>query len=361
MLKQKPSIVIIDDSRLKRMFLIDTLKGNFSIHAFESGAAAMPHLAGLQPQCILLDIEMPVENGFQVLEKIKADPELATIPVIFITSSSDKDLERRGLENGAVDFVGNQLSPEVIHSRVSHHVELYGYRCHLEEKVRENMQTIQELQDAIMVALSDLVECRDSNTAGHAQRTYDYVERLIQQMLEDGSYKDELNQNYVRDIIRASPLHDIGKVGVADAILNKPGRLNEEEFAIMKRHTVFGATAIHRAMRGLHDRSFLSVLRDISFSHHEKWDGTGYPLGLQGTSIPLCGRIMAIPDVYDALVSRRPYKEPMPHTKAVQIIAEGSGTHFDPLVCEAFLRCQADFETISHRHREKTSISQEVE
>lgn len=344
-------IAIIDDNRMKRQFLAGLLEDAFSIHAYGSGEAALKEITHLDLQCILLDIDMPGEDGFQVIRRIKAIPAIADVPVIFVTSLSDKDIERRGLESGAVDFVGNQFAPEIIRARVLHHVDLYGYRCRLEERVRENTKTIFELQDAIMVALSDLVECRDENTAGHAQRTRAYVERLIRQLREDGNFHEELTDGFVRDMIRASPLHDIGKIGVRDAILNKPGRLSKEEFEEIKRHTIFGASAISRAMQTVHDGSFLQVLRDMTFSHHERWDGTGYPLGLDGERIPLVGRIMAIADVYDALISRRPYKDPMSHEQAVGIIRDGIGSHFDPVVGAAFLACEEDFHSIALTHR----------
>ena len=344
-------IAIIDDNRMKRLFLAGLLEDAFSIHAYGSGEEALKEIPHLDLQCILLDIDMPGEDGFQVIRRIKDIPAIADVPVIFVTSLTDQAIERRGLESGAVDFVGNQFSPEIIRARVLHHVDLYGYRCRLEERVRENTKTIFELQDAIMVALSDLVECRDENTAGHAQRTRAYVERLIQQLREAGCFQEELTDGFVRDVIRASPLHDIGKIGVRDAILNKPGRLSKEEFEEIKRHTIFGASAISRAMQTVHDGSFLQVLRDMTFSHHERWDGTGYPLGLDGERIPLVGRIMAIADVYDALISRRPYKDPMSHEQAVGIIREGIGSHFDPVVGAAFLACEADFHSIAQTHR----------
>lgn len=343
-------IAIIDDSKLKRDYLQRILSEEFHIHGYESGAAALPELPSLDIQCILLDVEMPEEDGFTVIRKIKATPALRDIPVIFVTSLSDWELETRGLRSGAVDFLGNQFSPEIIRSRVRNHVDLFEYKQNLEQRVQEKTQTIFELQDAIMVALSDLVECRDENTAGHAQRTRGYVECLIKTLLKRGDYTDELTEEFVRDLVRAAPLHDIGKIGIRDAVLNKPGRLSSEEFEEMKRHTVFGATAILRAMKTLHQASFLCILRDISLSHHEKWDGSGYPLGLDGTRIPLCGRIMAIADVYDALVSKRPYKDPMPHEKAVSIILEGKGSHFDPLVADAFEDCQEEFRTIALQH-----------
>lgn len=343
-------IAIIDDSKLKRDYLRRILAEEFRVYEYESGAAALPELPFLDIQCILLDVEMPEEDGFAVIKRIKASPSLRDIPVIFVTSLSDWELETRGLSSGAVDFLGNQFSPEIIRSRVRNHVDLFDYKQKLEQRVREKTQTIFELQDAIMVALSDLVECRDENTAGHAQRTRGYVECLIRALQKRGDYADELTEDFVRDLIRAAPLHDIGKIGIRDAVLNKPGRLSPEEFEEMKKHTVFGATAILRAMKILHQASFLCILRDISLSHHEKWDGSGYPLGLDGIRIPLCGRIMAIADVYDALVSKRPYKEPMPHEKAAGIILEGKGRHFDPLVTDAFDACQEEFRAIAMQH-----------
>lgn len=344
-------IAIIDDNRMKRQYLAEILKSVFIAHIYGSGEEALREIPRLPLQCILLDIDMPGENGFQVIRRIKQNPATADVPVIFVTSLTDHDIERQGLESGAVDFVGNQFSPEIIRARVLHHADLYTYRCHLEERVREKTNTIYELQDAIMMALSDLVELRDENTAGHAQRTRAYVKRLIEQLQADGRYAEELTDSFVRDMVRAAPLHDIGKIGVADAILNKPGRLSADEFEDIKRHTVFGASAITRAMQTVHDGSFLRVLRDMTFSHHERWDGKGYPLGLDNTRIPLAGRIMAVADVYDALISRRPYKEAMSHEKAVSIIRDGIGSQFDPVVGAAFLACQADFHDIARRQQ----------
>lgn len=346
-----PSIVIIDDSKLKQLFLTDVLRSDFTVFAFSSENEAVARLGDIRPQCILTDTERPGEDGFATLRHLKENPQTAGVPVILITSSEDGDTERRALEEGVVDFVGNKFAPAIIRNRVRNQVELYGYRCRLEERVEEKTRGIQELQDAIMMVLSDLVECRDTMTSGHAVRTRSYVERLIRQLQEDGSYAEALTQAMVRDIIRAAPLHDIGKVGIRDAVLNKPGRLTPEEFEDMKRHTVLGAQAIKHAMETVHDNTFLTVLRDITFSHHERWDGTGYPLGLRGATIPLPGRIMAIPDVYDALVSERPYKKPYPHARAVDIIREGVGSHFDPRIGAAFLACEQDFARIAQTQR----------
>ncbi len=347
----RPPVVIIDDSNLKQVFLTDVLKNDFTVFAFSSEQDALPHLEEIRPKCFLVDMERPGEDGFETIRHIKAMPVVAKVPIILITSTTDPDTESRVLSSGGVDFVGNRFSPEIILNRVKIHVELYGYRCELEDRVREETHKVIELQDAIMLVLSDLVECRDSMTSGHAIRTRDYVDCLIKQLLADGRYADQLPPSVVRDTVRAAPLHDIGKVGIPDAILNKPGRLTENEFKAMKRHTIFGASAILHAMKTLQDNTFLRVLRDMAFSHHEHWDGSGYPLGLAGESIPLCGRIMAIPDVYDALISERPYKPSISHEEAVEIITQGIGTHFDPVVGEAFIACEKDFRNISERLR----------
>ncbi|MBO4313050.1 MAG: response regulator [Desulfovibrio sp.] len=347
----RPPIVVIDDSHLKQLFLTEVLKNDFTVFAFSSEHDALPRLDEIRPKCFLVDMERPGEDGFETIRHIKEMPVVAKVPIILITSTNDPETESRVLASGGVDFVGNRFSPEIIRNRVKIHVELYGYRCELEERVREETHKVIELQDAIMLVLSDLVECRDSMTSGHAIRTRDYADCLIRQLLADGRYAEELPPGVVRDIVRAAPLHDIGKVGIPDAILNKPGRLTDNEFNEMKRHTIFGASAILHAMKTLQDNTFLLVLRDMAFSHHEHWDGSGYPLGLAGDRIPLCGRIMAIPDVYDALISERPYKGSIPHEKAVEIIRQGIGTHFDPVIGEAFIACEKDFRKISERLR----------
>ena len=341
------TVVIIDDNRLKRQFLADILKNDFSVHVFPSEKEALPALPGLKPQCILLDMERPGEDCFQTIRNIRKNPVLAGVPLVFITSIADNEAERLVLENGGADYLGNRFSPGIIRTRVKNLAELYGYRCDLERQVEKKTQSVLQLQDAIILVLSDLVECRDEKTSGHAQRTRDYVARLIDQLLADGIYTEDLTPEFIRDIIRAAPLHDIGKIGIRDLVLNKPSKLTPEEFEEIKRHTIVGGSAIEHAMKGVHDNSFLRVLRNMAFTHHERWDGTGYPLGLCGASIPLCGRIMAIPDVYDALVSERPYKTPLRHEDAVELIREGVGKHFDPLVGRAFLACEQDFEKIS--------------
>ncbi len=348
--KETFNVVIIDDNKMKRDFLTKSLEGMFRVFAFPNAREAWPRLVEINPKCILLDLERPGEDGFQTIYDIKHHPRLENIPLILITPTSDRNTEQRVLENGVVDFIGNQFSPQIILLRVMHQVELYDYRCMLEQRVHDTTQSIFELQDAIMIGLSELVEYRDQNTFGHAQRSREYISCLIQQCITNGSYADKLTPEVVSDIVRAAPLHDIGKVGITDAILNKPGKLTPEEFDEIKKHTIYGASAVGRLMKRVRDNSFLSILHDLVLSHHEKWDGSGYPLGMHEATIPLCGRLMAIADVYDALISPRPYKKAMTHEKAVQIISEGIGSHFDPLLGQAFLDCADKFEKISQKY-----------
>lgn len=344
----KPSrVVIIDDNKLKSAFLAKILGDSFEVHTFISAAEAISNLALLDPRCILLDLERPGEDGFQTIHDIKSHPGLGDVPLILITATSDADTERRVLASGVADFVGNQFSQEIIRTRVEHQVQLYNYRCGLEKRVLEKTRSVEELQDAIMVGFSYLVEQRDLVTSGHAQRTQSYIRCLIRECQTRDVYAQELTPELGKDIIRAAPLHDMGKIGVRDAVLNKPSSLTAEEFEEMKMHPIFGATAVGRMIQGLRDHAFLKVLRDIVISHHERWDGSGYPLGLRGRSIPISGRLMAIADVYDSLISERPYKPALSHEEAVLTISQGIGTQFDPILGHIFMECTDEFAEIA--------------
>ncbi len=352
MTTKTPRVVVIDDSKLKQAFLKNILAQDYTVFTFSSVKEALPHLESIAPSCFLMDMERPGEDPVSSIQSIRSIPSISEVPIVMITSINDVESEELLLQCGCDDYVGNRFAPKVICSRVTHLVELYGYRKELEKRVEEKMQSVMELQDAIMLMLSDLVECRDTLTSGHARRTRAYASCLMKQMLAEGSYKDQLTNDFVRDLIRAAPLHDVGKVGIPDDILNKPAQLSEVEFEAMKRHTIIGAQAIRHAIMKIHDNSFLKILQDIAFTHHERWDGSGYPLGLREESIPLAGRIMAIPDVYDALVSTRPYKEPFSHEKALSIIKKNIGTHFDPLIGNAFLHCEQQFKEISQTYKD---------
>ena len=340
-------IAIIDDSRAKRTALTYILRDEFDISGYSSGQEALPELLARPPDLILLDIQMPGEDGFAVIQRLKSYPELMDIPVIFLTGMDGRDIEATGLELGAVDFISKEFVPETILARVRVHLELREYRKSLEKIIREKTRMVEHLQDSIVLSLCDLVECRDAATFGHVNRTVRYTEALGQALLDRGVYADQLGPEVLRDFMRAAPLHDIGKVGINDAILNKPARLTNEEYLIMQRHTVLGGRAIQRAIDSIQAPSFLDVVKDMTLFHHERWDGKGYPLGKRGEQIPLCARIVAIADVYDALISERPYKKPLSHDEAVTIIAEGRGKQFDPNIVDVFLQIHEQFAAIA--------------
>lgn len=340
-------IAIIDDSRTKRTALMYILKDDYAVSAYESGREALPAMRENPPDLILLDIKMPEESGFHVILNIKADPALRSIPVIFITGVDDLHAETLGLQLGAVDFISKSFVPETILARIKVHLELQEYRKGLEDVIREKTSMVEHLQDSIVISLSDLVECRDVTTSGHANRTIRYVETLSNALRENDRYAAQLTPRTIQDFMRAAPLHDIGKVGINDAILNKPGKLTPEEYRIMQHHTVLGCRAIQRAIDNIQAPSFLDVVKDMALFHHERWDGAGYPHGLAGESIPLCARIMALADVYDALISLRPYKAPLPHEQAVPIIRRERGRQFDPAIVDVFLTLHEQFAAIA--------------
>lgn len=342
-------IAIIDDSRSKRAALTFVLRDSFDVSAYESGREALPALLERPPDLILLDIEMPGEDGFAVIRAIKERPALRDIPVIFITSLDDRHMEARGLKLGAVDFISKNFVPETILARVNVHLELQAYRRGLEDAIREKTRMVEHLQDSIVITLSDLVECRDAVTSGHANHTIRYVETLCRALAANGVYADALTPETIQTFMRAAPLHDIGKVGIDDAILNKPGRLTPEEFDVMRHHTVLGARAIQRAIDRMEVPTFLDVVKNMTLSHHERWDGTGYPYGLRESAIPLSARIMAVADVYDALISERPYKKPMSHEQAVAVISAGRGRQFDPAIVDVFLEVHERFAEIARK------------
>ena len=342
-----PRIAIIDDNKFNLSVVGYILQPHYAFSLYTSGSEALEDMPKNMPDLILLDIEMPEENGFAVIRKIKDNPLLQDIPVIFLTGMDDARSEARGLALGAVDFISKDFVPETILARINIHLVLQRHRKHLEDLVQEKTSMVEQLQDAIMLSLSDLVECRDATTAGHAQRTIAYVRVLTRSMVAKGVYADQLTRENVRDILRAAPLHDVGKVGISDAVLEKPGKLTQEEFQQMQQHTVLGSKAIQRAIDKIQLPSFLNTVRDMTLTHHERWDGKGYPLGLREEQIPLAGRIMAIADVYDALVSQRPYKKPFSHEKAVDIIREGRGTQFDPHIADVFLEIHEKFAEIA--------------
>lgn len=362
--------MIVDDSIDNLDLLVEVLSPIYKVLGATSGIRAI-EIAKSVPvlDLILLDVMMPQMDGYEVLCRLQQIPKLADIPVIFITALSSSHEEERGLELGAVDYVSKPFNPATVLARVKVHVELKVARDQLsrinddlEREVARRMRENLLIQELNVRALACVAEARDNETGNHITRTSAYVEQLAQELSEHERFQSALSPGQISCIVKAAPLHDIGKVGIPDAILLKPGPLTAEEFTVMKTHPSIGADAISRAMeqaasgdmREVADGNpgafgFLHVAREIVVGHHERWDGSGYPAGLSGDAIPVSARLMALADVYDALRSARVYKAAMSHEKACSIIRQGRSTHFDPAVVDAFDARQLTFATIASK------------
>jgi putative two-component system response regulator len=302
-------------------------------------------LEDVVPDMILLDIEMPEMDGYDAIKRLKANPKTWDIPVIFLTSKTDMGSELEGLSLGAIDYVAKPFSAPLLLKRIENHLftewqkrQMRDLNDHLEEKVRLRTEQIANLQGAVLSTVADLVEFRDDVTGGHIARTQNYLKLLVDELLEEKLYSEETSLWNMDYLIPSAQLHDVGKIAISDTILNKPGRLTPEEFEIMKTHAAIGVTIIQRIEENAEEHDFMKHARLIAGGHHEKWDGTGYPLGVKGKDIPLEARLMAIADVYDALISVRPYKRPLSFDEARQIIRNGKGTQFDPVLVDVFLK-----------------------
>jgi len=368
--EERPRVLVVDDTPENLQLMHALLKESYRVLLANGGAAAL-RLARLEPRpdLILLDIMMPELNGYTVCEALKADPETAPIPVIFLTARGEVEDEEMGFRSGCVDYITKPVSPPTLLARVANHLALkaasdqlaYNNR-YLIEEVERRTREIQMVQDVTIMAMASLAETRDIETGMHIRRTQHYVRTLAERLrkmweekgLEAASVPAELSDEIIEIMYKSAPLHDIGKVGIPDAILLKPGALDAAEFEIMKTHTTLGLETIAAAEKLLDAPStFLSVARQIACSHHEKWDGSGYPHALAGEAIPLPARLMAVADVYDALISRRVYKEPFSHERAVSMIEAGSGSHFDPTVVSAFLIEIETFRSIAQRFQDE--------
>ena len=293
------------------------------------------------PDLILLDIEMPDMDGFEALRLLKDDFSLADIPVIFLTSMTDAAIEVRGFQMGVIDFVTKPFSAPALLNRIKTHLDI-------DEIIRQRTAKIQRLQNSIVFVLADMVENRDQGTGGHVERTTTYIKILMDAMITRGLYADELSKIDLDLLISSARLHDVGKIAISDNILNKPGKLTDDEFAIMKTHTTQGERTVDQIVSRTGDAEiFLQNAKLFAAYHHERWDGNGYPYGLAGNDIPLHGRILAFVDVYDALVSERPYKKAFSHEEAIDTIMESVGKQFDPLIAEVFFDVKDQFKAVN--------------
>jgi len=340
------------------------LKDDYRVKVAHNGERALRLVQGSDPPAlVLLDIMMPGMDGYEVCRRLKADPLTESIPIIFLTARSEAEDETRGLSMGAVDYIVKPISPPVVMARIRTQLMLKsasdflrGKSDLLESEVARRTAEIQDLQDAMVLSMASLAETRDNETGNHLRRTQHYVKRLAQQLRLNPRFAEELDDRCIDLLFKSAPLHDIGKVGIPDSILLKPSRLDPAEFEIMKTHTTLGRDAIVHAEQALgHEVPFLRFAKEIALSHQEKWDGSGYPEALVGEAIPLSARLMALADVYDALISKRVYKPAFTHEDSVRMILEGSGTHFDPDVAQAFQAVQEDFRQIAARYRDEES------
>lgn len=355
----KPTILVVDDTPDNIDLLRAVLEDDYRTKIAVNGERALKIAAGSdQPDLILLDIMMPGMSGYDVCRALKADPSTANIPVIFVTAMSEVADEQLGLALGAVDYITKPISAPLVLARIKTQLGmkrmqdfLRDQNHYLESEVERRVQEVAALQDVTIHAMASLAETRDSETGNHIRRTSHYLKALAEQVRHLPRFRDFLTDKNIELLFKTAPLHDIGKVGIPDHILLKPGRFEPHEMAIMKTHTTLGRDAILAAERELGiEVDFLKYAKEIAYSHHEKWDGTGYPQGLAGEQIPISARLMALADVYDALISCRIYKDGMRHEDAVRIIAEGRGTHFDADIVDAFLRIQDQFQAISSRY-----------
>jgi len=330
------TIFLVDDNATNLTVAEDALAKQYKVVALSSAAKMFRALEKFKPDLILLDIEMPEMSGFEAMEILKSSGSYSRIPVIFLTSMTDSLSEAHGIELGAVDFILKPFSKPVLLNRIKNHLQIDELIRERTEQLARRTEQLILLQNGIVYTFADLVENRDKNTGGHIDRTAGYLKILIDAMLEQGVYIDEMRSWNMSSIISSARLHDLGKIVISDTILNKPGNLTDEEFQIMKTHTLEGEQIIDKAIERTGDAEFLDNAKVIAAFHHERWDGKGYPYGKEKKEIPLQSRLMAIVDVYDALVSERPYKKPFTHEEAVNIISKGSGTHFDPEIVKVF-------------------------
>ncbi len=350
------TVLVVDDMPDNLTLMGELLGPHYRVRVTTSGERALKLATSVPPpDLILLDIMMPGMDGHAVCVALKQDPRTRDIPVIFLTSRNEAEDEQRGLELGALDYITKPISPAILLARVKTQLALKtstdflrDQNAFLEQEVARRTREVMAIQEVTIMALASLAETRDNDTGQHIRRTQNYVRELARQLQPHPRFSHFLSDATIEMLYRSAPLHDIGKVGIPDRILLKPGKLTTEEFEIMKTHTTLGWQALEHAEQTLGTQvGFLQVAKEIALSHQEKWDGSGYPQALAGTAIPISARLMAVADVYDALVKRRIYKQPFPHEQAVQMIQAGSGEHFDPDVVEAFLQIHERFRAIA--------------
>jgi putative two-component system response regulator len=333
------TIFVVDDSDTNLSMAESALEDHYRVMTIPSVVRMFTLLEKMTPDLILLDIEMPEMDGFEALQRLKSSGLWSDIPVMFLTGRTDEEVEVRGFEMGAIDFVTKPFSAPVLLNRIKTHLDI-------DKIIRERTAQLHRLQNSIVSVLADMVENRDKGTGGHIERTSVYIKILIREMKERGVYAGEMVGWDVDKLISSARMHDLGKISITDIIVNKPGKLTDDEYEMMKTHAVEGERIIDEIIAKTGEGEFLRNARLFAGCHHERWDGRGYPRGLKGEEIPLQGRIMAIVDVYDALVSERPYKKAFSDEEAVNIIMDNAGTHYDPEIANVFYEVKDLFKAV---------------
>lgn len=359
--KETSTLLIVDDSPENLTVLSELLQPLYRVRVATSGQKALTIASSAPfPDLILLDVMMPGIDGYQVFQQLRLNPSTRQIPVIFVTAMDSTDAEIRGLSYGAVDYITKPLIPSIILARIRAQLELKkvhdclaNQNVWLESEIARRMQENEDIQKVSIRALAHLAETRDPETGNHILRTQGYIQQLAEYLQTHPRFADTLTDSYIELLTRSAPLHDIGKVGIPDAILLKPGKLTPAEWEIMKTHAKIGAIAIEQAEQDVEcPVAFLTLAKEIARWHHEKWNGSGYPDGLVGDAIPISARLMALADVFDALISRRVYKEPFDFDVVKTMLAAGRGQHFDPDMLDVFLGHFRVFCDIALRYRD---------
>ena len=351
----KQTILVIDDAPENLAVINALLREFYHVKVTTKGVDGLRVAQSLpQPDLILLDIMMPDVDGYEVCRQLKANPVTENIPVIFLTAKIHMEDEQHGFDVGAVDYIVKPISPPIVLARIQTHLFLNDQRRFLEYQVEQRTREIALIQDVTIFALASLAETRDNETGNHIRRTQGYVRLLAEKLREKPKYTSMLTPMVIEMLYKSAPLHDIGKVGIPDRILLKPGPLSRDEYEVMKTHAQLGANALIEAEKLIgRKNNFLQYAREIAMWHHEHWDGSGYPDGLKGENIPLSARLMAIADVYDALISERVYKGAIDHNVAIEIIISGRGTHFDPDMIDAFISISDQFQRVAEQYNDR--------
>jgi putative two-component system response regulator len=367
----KATVLVVDDSPDSLALVGNLLKTSYRVQVASNGVAGLTIAqSDAPPALILLDVMMPGMDGFEVCRQLKTNPATHAIPVLFLTGKTDPQDEEKGLALGAADFIGKPISPAILLGRVATHLALKASADFLRSKadfleaeVAKRTRDVEAAQDATVLAMSMLAETRDMDTGNHIRRTQHYVKALALRLKNHPHFADRLDARTITLLFKSAPLHDIGKVGIPDRILLKPAKLTPAEFDIMKTHTTIGFDALVQAETAFGGPiAYLRIAKEIALSHQEKYDGSGYPQGLVGEAIPMSARLMAVADVYDALISARIYKEGLPHDRAVQVIFQGRGSHFDPDMVDAFIEIQDEFAAIAAQFADpENSLQQKME